>query len=301
MDCSEAMSFIQSLHGDLDARRDGSVAYVLRHHRSSRPRNLMGPPGSLLEALRRLENNWHIWRSVPTYLERRAKANALVVPALWCDVDPPHEISAERLRHWRKLAYERLTGCLPPPSMVVDSGRGLHAYWLLRPPVRLEGPDRERLADGVVSANRSLAVLLDGDNVSDLARVMRLPGSVNPKNGAPCRLLEDGGPRYRFEDLHQRLARLVPDVPKTERARRPRPEKVSTLVLPSPDVPVKRGRGRPPKAVTVRQLRKTASDPNVSEPDRQRARKKLSKYRKLLMAQSAEALNGGSKTNLREA
>ena len=51
----------------------------------------------------------------------------------------------------------------------------------------------------------------------------------------------------------------------------------------------------------VRNLRKKASDPNVPECDRKKARSKLAKYRDLLLEQTAEALNGGTKTKLREA
>ena len=85
--------------------------------------------------------------------------------------------------------------------MIVDSGRGWHGYWILRPYVRLEGVGRCQNASTVVGINRELADRLSGDAVGDLARVMRLPGSVNGKNGRPCRLLYSGGDVYRLQDL----------------------------------------------------------------------------------------------------
>ena len=64
------------------------------------------------------------------------------------------------------------------PSLVVSSGRGLHAYWRL---------DRVLGAVGVESLNRRLATRFDGDLAcTDRGRIMRLPGSFNGKRGAWC-------------------------------------------------------------------------------------------------------------------
>lgn len=49
----------------------------------------------------------------------------------------------------------------------------------------------------------------------------------------------------------------------------------------------------------VRQLRKKAEDPNVPEVDRQKVRRKLSRYRTLLIEQTEAALNGETKTKKR--
>src|SRR4051812_44483159 len=48
-------------------------------------------------------------------------ASTLRLPAFWLDVD----------RAPKDQALGTLKGCRIPPSALVDSGRGIHAYWLL--------------------------------------------------------------------------------------------------------------------------------------------------------------------------
>jgi CHC2-type zinc finger protein/DNA primase RepB-like protein len=82
----------------------------------------------------------------------------------WCDVD--------------QSAVEPDWPAWLRPSLVVSSGRGLHAYWRL---------ERELPAAGVESINRRLAARFGGDLAcTDRGRIMRLPGSFNGKRGAWC-------------------------------------------------------------------------------------------------------------------
>jgi hypothetical protein len=97
--------------------------------------------------------------------------NCLALPAVWADLDHPPAVARRILETF-----------VFPPSTVVASGFGLHAYWRLREAVDLTSPDLHRAA----SVLRRLAGLLDGDlAATDLARVLRLPGSINTKYGAP--------------------------------------------------------------------------------------------------------------------
>lgn len=76
---------------------------------------------------------------------------------------------------------QQLRRCETPPSMIVDSGGGLHAYWKLN---RLLDLRDETQATYIREVVYGLAHKLDGDRaVHDLARCMRLPGTYNPGNG----------------------------------------------------------------------------------------------------------------------
>lgn len=71
---------------------------------------------------------------------------------------------------------------------------GIHAYWLLNEPI--EGPlEIERVIKGIARA-------LGGDlAVSDLSRVMRLPGFLNvkdPANPKLCKILSSSNPNIRY-------------------------------------------------------------------------------------------------------
>lgn len=88
---------------------------------------------------------------------------------------------------------------LPEPSMLVDSGRGWHPYWLLESPA--EGQDLPTAK----AVNRAISRIVGGDDCFDLARVLKVPGTRNRKNPAapePCELIAfDADRRYRLADL----------------------------------------------------------------------------------------------------
>jgi hypothetical protein len=91
---------------------------------------------------------------------------------LWADIDTANS-------GWNIDLYRDVLNGLPAstkPSVVVKSGGGLHLYWKLSTPI--VG------ADNIEAANRVMAEAFSGDNVGDIARIMRVPGSFNFKRGA---------------------------------------------------------------------------------------------------------------------
>src|SRR5690606_8170666 len=100
--------------------------------------------------------------------------------------------------------FNRLCAFELPPSAILDSGGGLHAYWLLNEPAQLaDDVARHRVA----AILQGLCEALGGDPqyVKSPASVMRLPGSVNTKperNGATVTILElDPDRRYPLEQF----------------------------------------------------------------------------------------------------
>jgi hypothetical protein len=86
---------------------------------------------------------------------------------VWVDLDAKDfPDGMEGLR--RKLAEFPI-----PPSIIVASAHGLHAYWLLR-----EEHDSAELS----AVSKLLAAALGGDHAFDAARLLRLPGSFNRKD-----------------------------------------------------------------------------------------------------------------------
>lgn len=69
--------------------------------------------------------------------------------------------------------------CVPSPSVLIQSGGGLHAYWLLDSPYVTDSPDRLDVAKHMQAA---WVGLVGGDpGAHDLTRVLRVPGSWNYK------------------------------------------------------------------------------------------------------------------------
>jgi P4 family phage/plasmid primase-like protien len=102
-----------------------------------------------------------------------------------------------------------------PPSALVRSGNGLHAYWLFREGMALP-PDGEERQEAVARIEQALRLLADhvaGDlQVAEISRLMRLPGTHNTKDGAwkevVCEFTD--GPRYELDDLEEWLSEAAP-------------------------------------------------------------------------------------------
>mgnify|MGYP001228369449 CR=1 FL=1 len=70
----------------------------------------------------------------------------------------------------------------PPPSALVSSGGGIHAYWLLRNTATVTDANRE---DVRAIEKRWNAHVGGSKSVNDIARVLRVPGSFNFKYSPP--------------------------------------------------------------------------------------------------------------------
>jgi hypothetical protein len=108
---------------------------------------------------------------------------------LWADVDAKAH-GGEKLAAFLALGQARLA-----PSILVDSGNGLHCYWLLGDPVPFQQAQ---------AAMKGLAKAIGGDHVYDAARILRLPGTHNHKSDPPkpVRLLVfKPAQTYRFSDF----------------------------------------------------------------------------------------------------
>ena len=168
---------------------------------------------------------------------REGKRDAVgVVIAVWADIDF-HQIEEDR-GDAEAIAFERLAAFHPQPTMVVHTGNGLQLWWLFDQPVVLDS--EYCTAHRVEAVNRGLQLRLGGDAVWDLARVLRVPGTLNlpdkRKRARGCvpvmaRLVDTDGPTHGIDDFRHLEVHEVQDVPRPERP--PTPE-----VLAEPDLEV---------------------------------------------------------------
>jgi len=106
-------------------------------------------------------------------------------------------------------AKELITSFSLRPSILVKSGRGLHAYWLLDEDYLVEN-EEDRAAAKIFVANFHEGVNrffapVEFDHTQDLARVLRLPGFTNlkdPDNPLPVEILYiEADLRYTREQI----------------------------------------------------------------------------------------------------
>ncbi len=136
------------------------------------------------------------------------RADLAECPALWAEVD------TRKLGLDKAMVRQAVTALPHSPSIVIDSGGGLHFYWPLTEAidVRADTPGAADTEESIVAVLKQLAGLMAGDTaVCDLARIMRLPGSHNTKptvmatNGGqpvPVTILSaEWSRRHEFSDL----------------------------------------------------------------------------------------------------
>lgn len=129
-------------------------------------------------------------RNPPSPGKRATEDSALWLTALWAEVDLKAGDYATILD-----IHNALMVTFPQtPTTIVSSGGGLHAYWKVRP-VLINRNNR----DGIKRTLQGLAKAIKGDSVWDLARVMRLPGTINTKperDNAVCKIVYRSDNRY---------------------------------------------------------------------------------------------------------
>lgn len=97
---------------------------------------------------------------------------------LHVDVDPrAGENLAEEQERCKALVTTDLPEGVPPPTFSLFSGGGYQAFWRLKDPIVIEG-DMEK-AEEAKLFNVQLERLFGADNVHNIDRIMRLPGTVN--------------------------------------------------------------------------------------------------------------------------
>lgn len=150
---------------------------------------------------------------------------SLELPMLWSDLDfgtighapqapgvlplPPDEEAARQIVS---------SSALPKPSWWLHSGGGLYGVWLFDKP-HLISDDLDQVTALSAGVQKILAAAAHelgysyGTGVGDLARVLRVPGTVNRKAGLerPCRVLHDDDDRvYSYAELTETVKSALP-------------------------------------------------------------------------------------------
>lgn len=155
----------------------------------------------------------------------RAKQNEISqLGTMWVDIDIAGD-NAEHAANNLPPDIPSAMSLLPdklPPSIIVSSGHGLHAYWLLDEPVSITDDNREL----VINTSKKIQQLVRNnaekrgwhiDPVADLSRILRLPGTWNYKTDPVlCEVIDA---QYELRYDFDMLAALTVDVPERKKNR----------------------------------------------------------------------------------
>ena len=160
---------------------------------------------------------------------RRCPSNEVAgIVGLWADLDlksDPHPRAAlpATIEDALKILPEQF-----PPTFVVRTGNGVHAWWLFREPLIFASDEERRDTANLAFRWQSLLRLNASargwafDRLADLARVLRVPGTRNckdPANRKPIEIYRQTDRRYNPSDLAEFLEeQSVPDPEEQERA-----------------------------------------------------------------------------------
>jgi hypothetical protein len=208
-DAAEAISFLDQVFGDVSSGRI-SISYAIS--RGVRSGHFPWIRSAVAKAA-----EWHKLQPPGIYFRatmllpdfntkgRGGEEHSHALTFLWADLDygavghqpprkglplPPDEEAA------RKIIAD-----MPTPTLIVHSGGGLYPIWQFDQPVYITDDNRAEVKARSENWQKIIEVCAAelgwhyGAGVGDLARLLRLPGTINRKTGLerPCRVIEQTG------------------------------------------------------------------------------------------------------------
>ena len=145
-----------------------------------------------------------------TYNGKRLVKNIRQFRALYIDIDNRdwsfNDIVVEV---WDLVNREEI----PQPTMVINSGRGVHLYWRIANAPYQALITWQELEDYLYQQLKDLGA---DNRATDAARVLRLPGTINSKNNAECEIaLIDEDTTYSMYKLREEYLKWKPKAFKT--------------------------------------------------------------------------------------
>jgi hypothetical protein len=187
--------FLRALYPDLD----GAFIELRVKRGKTMKASFHGCPDTLARTASTMAATHDVYLGIAARRDRSngTKANLAWAIAVWSELDvgegKPYPTLLE--------AYEAVRNFALRPSMIIESGRGLHIYWLLREAWPLENAADLEAFEAVTNG---LAVALKGDAAWDASRVLRLPGTLWHKEepARPVKLAKfNADLRYNLSDF----------------------------------------------------------------------------------------------------
>lgn len=217
VELAQARPFLDSLFGNI-AAGEFLLLYTLPERRSSWFTDVESACAALATPAYQNTNVYAGVCASPADMgawNRCDKLNVSSLGCLWADIDVGSEGHAKKTYPPTiEDVVSLFASSFPVPSMIVSTGHGIHAYWLLK----------ERFATSKATDNAAAAELSERwqgwlsevmkkkgwalDSTFDLARVLRVPGTMNYKDKEhplPVTLLDNAGTRYEWAKLSKKI------------------------------------------------------------------------------------------------
>ena len=141
------------------------------------------------------------------YIPKRRVENIRQFRSLFQDIDCKN-LGLEKAETAYLIWDLYLEGKIPKPTMVTDSGRGIHLYWRIQNAPYGALNTWQELQDYIYYNLKHLGA---DRQATDSARVLRLPGTINSKNQVNCEVLYiDDELEYSMYDLREKYLNYRP-------------------------------------------------------------------------------------------
>lgn len=148
---------------------------------------------------------------------RGGNDDVCAIPGLWVDIDiaaPAHK--ANDLPPNVEAVTQHLQSFPLEPTLLVHSGNGIHAYWLFKELWKFDdAEERQKATDILERFQAAIRQLWSAqgwklDPTHDLARVLRIPGTLNHKSDPPkqVRTIHQSDRYYNLSDFEPYLPEL---------------------------------------------------------------------------------------------
>lgn len=160
--------------------------------------------------------------SKKTAKQRAESHDVVAMPGVWMDLDTKDDKHPNNPEDINEL-IDLLNAFPIVPTIIVKSGRGVHAYWLTKELITCNTPNERQEARKLLTGFQA-TIQQSGqrrgwkfDSTADLSRILRVPGTMHYKSSPlPVGVIQSSGVRYNFDDLEQ----YAMDVPVTSREKR---------------------------------------------------------------------------------
>jgi hypothetical protein len=194
--------------------QDGRVWFAVCRHADDRMRQHCYPLAVIEPTLRALRHAIDTYLSQGTFaVPTRRTVHLAWLTHAYVDLD------SYKSDKWRDLTSDEMVreiiwhcddADIPPPSVILTSGRGYYCKWFWTHPVPRAEAGRALAVNRALC--RALAVFKADPNATDLSRILRVAGTVNGKNHAPVEIVWLNGPpgeptTYDFDAFVRELPR----------------------------------------------------------------------------------------------
>lgn len=220
---SDTIAFFNALYADKPENATILIWSLQGNRKLSRWAKSIDEAARAVQAAEKIPG-WNIYagvctgRQVGTANSRILAQDVYGIPGVWADIDiagPGHK--SKKLPPTQQSALEIIQRSGLDPTLIVNSGGGLHAYWLFKE-YAVINTDTERSEYAALCVGWQKLQMMHAaaasyviDGTHDLARVLRVPGTLNYKDVEPvmCRIIGNEGPRYEAEDIRSLLPATV--------------------------------------------------------------------------------------------